>query len=443
MTISSSLMLAFRLIFPRSEKKSSARKSVLGAIVCIGLCIVPLVTVVSVVNGMINGMTERMIALSSNHLNAILKRNASVSASFENLNEYSKRFLQVDGVDAVYPTLECDSIVASFSYRMGSVIRAFNADIFESNPDFKKYFKIVEGNIFDFKNGTRNAVIGENLAKTLGITCGQTFSLITARTLSSGSVVPKMTVFKVAAIVSSGYQELDSLWVFIPLDVAYSVIPLEKTVKSVQIHTLEPFSTNLIAIQNECSKKAGNFARVFNWMKLNESRLQTFSSTRLLIMLIMILISLVAVVNIASALVMLVMERRNEIAILKSVGGSSKGITFAFLVTGVCCGVAGTLIGMPIGILCSLNANKIILFMEKVINFGAKIFYILKGKRIKSFYSIKLMDPAYYLSEIPVDIPFNQLALISVSVILLSLLVSIIPAIKAGKEKPLDIFRKA
>ena len=81
--------------------------------------------------------------------------------------------------------------------------------------------------------------------------------------------------------------------------------------------------------------------------------------------------------------------------------------------------------------------------MEKVINFGAKIFYILKGNRIESFYSIKLMDPAYYLSEIPVDIPFNQLALISVSVILLSLLVSIIPAIKAGKEKPLDIFRKA
>lgn len=160
-------------------------------------------------------------------------------------------------------------------------------------------------------------------------------------------------------------------------------------------------------------------------------------------MLIMILIALVAVVNIASALVMLVMERRNEIAILKSVGGSAKGITFSFLVAGVCCGIAGVVIGMPIGILCSLNANKIVIFMEKLINLAAKFIYILKGNSADSFYSIKLMDPAYYLSEIPIDIPFNQLALISVSVILLSLLVSIIPAIKAGKEKPLDILRKS
>lgn len=443
MTIFSSLMFSFRLLFPRSEKKSSARRSVIGSIICIGLCVVPLVTVISVVNGMINGMTERMIALSSNHLSAIVKRNASVSKSLEKLNGYANRFLQVDGVDAVYPALECDAIVASNSYRIGAVVRSFDASIFEMNPDYKKYFKVESGKLSDFKNGEKTAVIGENLSKVLGIKPGQRFSLITARTLESGAIVPKMTVFKVGAVVSCGYQELDSLWVFIPLDVAYSVIPLEKAVFSVQIHTENPFSTNLIAIQQDCSKISGGLSRVFNWMKLNEYRMQSFSSTRLLIMLIMILIALVAVVNIASALVMLVMERRNEIAILKSVGGSAKGITFSFLVAGVCCGIAGVVIGMPIGILCSLNANKIVIFMEKLINLAAKFIYILKGNSADSFYSIKLMDPAYYLSEIPIDISFNQLALISVSVILLSLLVSIIPAIKAGKEKPLDILRKS
>ena len=435
MTIFSSLMFSFRLLFPRSEKKSSARRSVIGSIICIGLCVVPLVTVISVVNGMINGMTERMIALSSNHLSAIVKRNASVSKSLEKLNGYANRFLQVDGVDAVYPALECDAIVASNSYRTGAVVRSFDTSIFEMNPDYKKYFKVESGKLSDFKNGEKTAVIGENLSKVLGIKPGQRFSLITARTLESGAIVPKMTVFKVGAVVSCGYQELDSLWVFIPLDVAYSVIPLEKAVFSVQIHTENPFSTNLIAIQQDCSKISGGLSRVFNWMKLNEYRMQ--------IMLIMILIALVAVVNIASALVMLVMERRNEIAILKSVGGSAKGITFSFLVAGVCCGIAGVVIGMPIGILCSLNANKIVIFMEKLINLAAKFIYILKGNSADSFYSIKLMDPAYYLSEIPIDIPFNQLALISVSVILLSLLVSIIPAIKAGKEKPLDILRKS
>ena len=99
--------------------------------------------------------------------------------------------------------------------------------------------------------------------------------------------------------------------------------------------------------------------------------------------------------------------------------------------------------GLPVGLLASVNANQIVQFVEKIVNIFAKAGYLLKGVPASEITAIKLMDPAYYLQEIPVDLPFAQILLIAGATILLSLIVSVIPAVKAGKEKPLDILRKA
>ena len=157
---------------------------------------------------------------------------------------------------------------------------------------------------------------------------------------------------------------------------------------------------------------------------------------------IMLLIVLVASVNISSALVMLVMERRKEIAILKSVGATNSGISISFLIAGVACGLMGTLIGLPVGIMFAINSNLLIVSLEKLVNLGVKVLYVLGGNSAESFEAVQLLNPAYYLTEIPVSIPLGELFLISSSVILLSLVVSVIPAIKAGKERPLETFRK-
>ena len=107
------------------------------------------------------------------------------------------------------------------------------------------------------------------------------------------------------------------------------------------------------------------------------------------------------------------------------------------------CGSGGVLLGLPVGLLASVNANQIVQFVERIVNVFAKAGYLLKGVPASEITAIKLMDPAYYLQEIPVDLPFAQILLIAAATILLSLIVSVIPAVKAGKEKPLDILRKA
>ena len=139
---------------------------------------------------------------------------------------------------------------------------------------------------------------------------------------------------------------------------------------------------------------------------------------------------------------MLVMERRKEIAILKSTGASSGGITLSFLLVGFACGAGGTLLGLPLGLFVSVNINGIIRFIENVINAFTRFSFMLTTGSASNFEGVHLLDPGYYLQEIPITIPLRELFIIVVGTLALSVVVSIIPAIKAGKEKPLDTLRK-
>ena len=450
MTFKSSLMFAKSLIFPRAEKKSSARRSLWGALICIGLSIVPLVVVLSITNGMIQGMTDRIIGLSSSNIQAYVSPKLKDTQNADSYRAYAKQFLEVDGVLQAYPEIGITALAAGKKMRTGAQIRAMDKDIFSMNKAFKELFTIIEGDISEYENQSdeddtsaqKNAVIGQKMSELLELHAGDTFRIITIKT-NNGKQSPKLTSFKVSAIVSSGYQELDALWVFVPLETVYQFVSLDNASYTIMIDTPEAYSPDLVRIQRELKTKFGKYMNFYRWDQVHESEFENFSSTKVMLVFIMLLIVLVASINISSAIVMLVMERRKEIAILKSIGATPSGITFAFIITGMTCGLGGLALGLPFGLLAAVNANQIVKIIEKVVNLFARFGYLLKGVPADEINAIKLMDPAYYLQTIPVNLPFSQLLLISLSTVLLALFVSIIPSVKAGREKPLDILRKA
>lgn len=435
------LKFAKSLIFPKAEKKSVARKSLFGAVLCIGLSIVPLVVVTSVTNGMIDGMTERIIGLSSSHIQAYVAPNISKVKTVEAFTEYAREAESCRGVVASYPEVEISALAAGKNGRSGIEIRAIEPDIFTRNKSFANLFEVCEGELGEFvgagsgensENARPLAIIGQKLSSDMDLHAGDTFRVITTR--SSGErIVPKLTSFKIAAVVSSGYQELDQFWVFIPLEAAYSSLSMESANYNIMIETGDAFSPELVAIQKRLSDLYGRYANIYRWDQIHTAEFENFSSTKVMLVFVMMLIVLVATVNISSAIVMLVMERQKEIAILKSIGAKPRGITFAFLLAAMSCGAGGLILGLPVGIIFTIFSNQIVHALERLVNF----FSTLGGGG-----EIHLMDPAYYLSEIPVEIPVKQIILIAVSVLLLSVLVSYIPSRKAGKEKPLDILRK-
>ena len=436
MTFSYSLKFAKSLIFPKSEKKSIARKSLFGAVLCIGLSIVPLIVVTSVTNGMIDGMTERIIGLSSSHIQAYVSPNISKVKTVEEFIEYANDTAAVKGITGIYPEVDISAIAAGKKGRSGIEIRAVEKDIFVRNQSFAKLFEVSEGEIDSFVNpgeeSRAGAVIGKKLAEDLELHAGDNFRIITTKT-SGEKMVPKLTTFRIAAVVSSGYQELDQFWVFVPIEAAYSSLSMESATYNVMLETEDAFAPELVAIQRRVGERFGRYANVYRWDQIHTAEFENFSSTKVMLVFVMMLIVLVATVNISSAIVMLVMERQKEIAILKSIGAKPRGITFAFLTAAFACGAGGLVLGLPIGIILTVFSNQIVHGLEKLIN----MFAVMGGHA-----EVHLMDPAYYLAEIPVEIPVIQIILIAVSVLILSVLVSYIPSRKAGREKPLEILRK-
>ncbi|MCR5401055.1 MAG: ABC transporter permease [Treponema sp.] len=426
----SSFLYAKRILFPKSRIKSQARMSIIGSIICIALSVIPLISVTMVSDAMFTGMTERLINLSSSHIQAVLSRQSSNVKDYKTFTDYAKTFLEIEGVKDAYAEIDADALSSSKNFRTGAKIRAVERRLFQENEDFKRLLNVKEGDISLFQTGKKVCIIGEKISESLGIKSGDSIRLITSSRVAS---------FKVASVVSSGYQELDSLWVFIPLDESFSFLAPKNSLHSVFLKTESSEIPYLMKIQEEIDFQYAGRVRLYRWDEVNSGQFENFSSTKIMLTFIMALIVLVSSINISSALVMQGMERRKEIAILKSLGASSKGITLAFLITGSFCGLSGCLIALPIGLFLALNINSLVRLAEKIINFFPFLISRIKGSQISE---IHLMDPAYYLQNIPVKIEMAKIFQLLLFVFVLSLLVSLLPSIKAGKERPLDTFRR-
>ncbi|MBO6218535.1 MAG: ABC transporter permease [Treponema sp.] len=441
MTFSSSLLFASRLLFPRTGKKSNARRSLFGAFVCIGISLVPLIMVLTVSDGMIKGITERMIGLGSSHIQLVLYPNSEYAENAGNMQILADAIKKYDtGVKAVYPELQGIGLASSGKGRFGASIRALESDIFEKNPAFASLFEVIDGNT-DL-TARNSCVLGKKLASDLGVKAGERIRLITTKENSSGKTMPKITSLKVSGIVSSGYQELDSLWLFVSLENGFDLISLSSGTALFGIDTEDAFSLSLEKTYRKLSPFLSSAGRLYRWNDLNSAQYENFASTQIMLIFIMMLIVLVASVNISSALVMLVMERKKEISILKSLGGSSNGIALSFIITGLVTGALGVLFGLPLGLFCSLHFNGIMGAIESVVNLGAKVFYFLTDGSLAEYVPVHLLDEAFYLQNFSIVIPLPKILLIALGTIVLSLFVSLIPALKAGKEKPIETLRK-
>ena len=455
MTIFTSLHLALRFMFPSKPEaafsdnsfanKSPAKKNVFAAMICVSLSLVPLIVVMVFSDSMIKGMTERIIELSTFHLQSIqYKAQPNTTENINQLKNLANKIDEVDGVEGTFIERTGMALAAGKKERSGATIRAVETTLFDENESFRNLFEVKDG-VLAFES-EKSTIIGSALAEKTGIAVGDTLRLITMRTLPNGKTVPKTASFTVCGIISSGYQELDALWVFVPLESGFEFLSSNVSRMLIGIKTNDAFSKNLYEIQEQCQEIADSGFGVYNWKELNYSTYETFNTTKMMLLFIMFLIVLVASVNVSSALIMLTMEKRKEIAILKAIGASPSKLQLAFVMTGFLTGLGGVILGVPLGILCAIKSNEIIRFIEKTVNIFAHIGYTVShignDSYIDNFVSINLLNPEFYLANIPITVPFVEVFAISAITLLLSTVVSLVPAYKATGEKPLESLRK-
>ena len=455
MTISTIMRLALRFMFPSkpeaaladnsSQTKSPAKKSVFAAMICVAFSVIPLIVVLVFSGSMIKGMTDRIVELSSFHMQVIqYKAQSNIPQNIENLKTLAAEIDKIEGVKGTYIERTGMALAAGKKERSGATVRAVEPTLFDENESFKNLFEVKEG-VLAFET-EKSAVIGSALAEKTGLAVGDTLHLITMRNLPNGKIVPKTAAFTVCGIVASGYQELDALWVFVPLEADFEFLASNVSRVFIGVKTTDAFSKNLFAVQESCQAAAGSGFGAYTWQELNRSTYETFNTTKTMLLFIMFLIVLVASVNVSSALIMLTMEKRKEIAILKAVGASPKELRLTFVMTGFFTGLGGVIIGLPLGILCAIKSNEIISFFEKVVNIFAYLGYTVShvgtGAVAESFMAVRLLNPEFYLTNIPITVPFAEIFAIAAVTLLLSSVVSLIPAYKAANEKPLESLRK-
>jgi lipoprotein-releasing system permease protein len=183
---------------------------------------------------------------------------------------------------------------------------------------------------------------------------------------------------------------------------------------------------------------------VYTWYQIEKPMYKTFETTKSLLLFIMVLIVLVASVNISSSLVMLVIEKTQDIAVLKGLGASPQGIAQSFVFTGFIVGCIGTFIGLTFGLLVAVNINQAIALLQGVINHSIDLWrFLLSPFRPQGPPGhVTILSSSYYLAHIPIRLDWAGVGTIAVLSVLLSTIAAWFPARRAAGIRPLEVLRK-
>ena len=419
MKTGSAFYIAFRYLLGRAHEGGRYLR---GAAAGIALSLIPIVVTLIVADGMIRGITDRYLELGTGHLQVF---------SFQNGQDPGIAVPDIEGlpgIRGVWQEQHGLGVILGNAGSKGATIRAVDRSFWDDEGS-RKYLKTLSGEAKP--ENDRDVLLGEELARSIGVTAGSTVRIMTLRSAQSGRMIPRVTAFTVRGIVSSGYRELDSLWCIMTLEAGKQILP-DTGGAYLMLKIDDPYN-GAESMARSLYSVLGSGYGIYTWKTLQHSQYSSYESTRQLLLFIMALIVLVAAVNVSSATSMLVIERQKDIAVLKASGAEPSFTSGVFLWGAFLTGLVGAVFGIAAGLVLGCNVNNLISLLEKCLSFFSKLFH--SGP-------VKVLESSYYLETIPIIVNARAVFLIGLFTILSSVLASWLPARRAGKLKPIEILRK-
>jgi lipoprotein-releasing system permease protein len=390
--------------------------SMLG--VCLGVA--ALITILSVMNGMEGEIRSRMLSLASH---ATLSGPAQSMQAWQSL---AARVATFPGVVGVAPYVETQAMVGR-AQLVPVLLRGVLPDREPQVSDFGRYMK--QGTLADLQPGSRSIVLGAGLAWMLQVRVGDEVNvLIPQAGIDRGGILelkPRIQSFTVSGTFEIAVQEHDSGLALVNMADAAELLgtggaPTGLRLKMNDIFAAPAAANSLASALSEATHSRFTSS---DWSRENASYFRAVRIEKTMMALIMMLVVAVAAFNIVAALVMVVNEKRTDIAILRTFGLQPRSVVAVFLTQGILIGWVGTLLGVALGLGIAFNVETIVPFLENL--FGAHIF-----------------DPdVYYVSEIPSEVRSWQVIAIAGAALLLTLLSTIYPSVRGARTQPAEALR--
>jgi lipoprotein-releasing system permease protein len=400
------VFLALRYLRSR-HKRRLARFTALAAVVGIATGVASLIIALALSNGFRDEMREKILQGTA-HLNVLrtdglpITDNATVMA----------RIGEVQGVVSASPTTYDGAVAQGPKGSAYAVLRGI-VDSAGESAALRQWLR--SGSLFAVSAGSAEpqAVVGIELANRLGVTNGDVIQVIPAGVANGPSVTTRR--IRVSGIFRSGLFEYDSTWIYLPLNVAaaFAGENHSASIVSVQVNNADDVKRIAAAIK----ENLGTGYNTIDWQEANQPLFAALALERRMGLFIIGLIVAIAALNITTMLILVVVERSRDIAILNAVGAKQKGIMLIFMLEGALVGAFGAATGILLGLIACAIGNH-----YKLVSLPADV---------------------YSISNVPLNARATETAIAALVAFLLSVLATIYPARAAAKMRPVETLRDA
>ena len=379
--------------------------------------VMALIIVIAVMSGAESEFRSRILGVES-HVMIMRYGNA-----FTDYRRIIQDIEKIDGVKTASPYVFSQIMLRSSSRVSGAVLRGIDpGSAGQAIKSLDKAFleqRLTQNQIAGTSAFVPGIILGQELARNLGVMENDIIYLISPRgMISPVGHIPAMKRFRVTGLFESGMYEYDTSLAYVQLKDAQSILHIGDSVTNIgvrvkDIYKADTIAENIAANLNQKYKTGSYWAR--DWMQMNRNLFSALKLEKKAMFIILTLIVLVAAFNIASSLIMMVMGKTKDIAILKAMGATDKSIKRIFVFKGMIIGLTGTVLGMCLGLTgCIL---------------------------LKHYKFIKLPGDIYYFTTLPVKLEALDVFVIVSATMIICYLATLYPARQASKLNPVEAIR--
>lgn len=387
--------------------------------VCVGVA--ALIVILSVMNGFEGELRGRLLALTAHarvtvQPDAELAPGAGLAARWDGL---ARELRAQPGVAGAAPYVEIQALALHNPEMLPVQLRGIDPAVEGGVTEAAE--AVIEGRLADLVPGSDRVIVGSVIAKLLGLGLGDSMTLLVPGVGRDGAPQPRLREFTIAGIFEVGLQDHDGVLVFGALDDVRALTADDPRAAGLRLRFADALQAPALAAALRPALPAGFEVR--DWTEDHANYFRAIRIEKTMMALILLLIVAVAAFNIVAMLVMVVTDKRTDIAILRTLGASPRRVMGVFLTQGLVIGWFGVALGVALGVTLALNVDSIVPVLERLFGF-------------------RVMNPdVYYITRIPSELHWDNVAWIGGAALALTGLATVYPALRASRVAPAEALR--